>query len=46
MNELFTYGEHHATETVEQGDRNLGKEKSNGIDTTHCLARWKNYIVC
>ena len=34
MNELFTYGEHHATETVEQGDRNLGKEKSNGIDTT------------
>jgi iron complex outermembrane recepter protein len=34
MNELFTYGEHHATETIEQGDRNLGKEKSNGIDTT------------
>ena len=34
MNELFTYGEHHATETVEQGDRNLKKERSNGIDTT------------
>jgi iron complex outermembrane recepter protein len=34
MNELYTYGEHHATETVEQGDRNLAKEKSNGIDTT------------
>ena len=34
MNELYIYGEHHATETVEQGDRNLKKEKSNGIDTT------------
>ena len=34
MNELFIYGEHHATETIEQGDRNLKKEKSNGIDTT------------
>ena len=34
MNELYIYGEHHATETIEQGDRNLKKEKSNGIDTT------------
>jgi len=33
MNELYIYGEHHATETIEQGDRNLKKEKSNGIDT-------------
>ena len=34
MNELYIYGEHHVTETIEQGDRNLKKEKSNGIDTT------------
>jgi iron complex outermembrane recepter protein len=32
--ELFVYGEHHATETIEHGDRNLKDERSNSIDLT------------
>ena len=31
-NELFSYGTHHATETVEQGSRALDKERSTSID--------------
>lgn len=33
-NELFSYGHHHATETIEHGNRGLSKERSNSIDTT------------
>jgi len=32
--ELFVYGEHHATEIIEQGDRSLKSERSNAIDLT------------
>ena len=32
-NELYAFGHHHATETIEQGNRNLEKEKSYGLDT-------------
>ena len=32
--ELFVFGEHHATETIEHGDRNLKNERSNSIDVT------------
>lgn len=38
-NELYAYGHHHATETIEQGDRSLKKERSNGIDTQ---IKWQN----
>ena len=44
MNELYIYGEHHATETIEQGDRNLKKEKSNGIDTIITWQDGKNML--
>lgn len=30
--ELFAYGHHHATEIIEQGDRNLKVERSNSVD--------------
>tara|TARA_B110000196_G_scaffold75510_1_gene64820 strand:+ start:6533 stop:8635 length:2103 start_codon:yes stop_codon:yes gene_type:complete len=32
--ELFAYGHHHATETIEQGDRSLSEERSNSLDLT------------
>lgn len=32
--ELFVYGEHHATETIEHGDRELKSERSNTVDAT------------
>tara|TARA_B110000208_G_scaffold180756_1_gene230782 strand:- start:7045 stop:9138 length:2094 start_codon:yes stop_codon:yes gene_type:complete len=32
--ELFAYGHHHATETIEQGDRGLSEERSNSLDVT------------
>ena len=32
--ELFAYGHHHATETIEQGDRGLSEERSNSLDLT------------
>jgi iron complex outermembrane receptor protein len=32
--ELFVYGEHHATETIEQGDRNLKVERSHSAEIT------------
>ena len=37
--ELFVFGEHHATETIEHGDRNLKAERSNSIDVT---LNWAN----
>ncbi|MEK9771140.1 MAG: TonB-dependent receptor [Nitrosomonadales bacterium] len=37
--ELFPYGHHHATETVQKGSLNLDTEKSNTIDLQ---LRWKN----
>jgi len=37
--ELFVYGEHHATEIVEQGSRSLKDERSNSIDLT---LSWKS----
>ena len=38
-NELYSYGHHHATETIEQGSRDLKKERSNTIDTQF---KWSN----
>ena len=32
--ELFVYGEHHATETIEHGDRTLSDERSNSAEVT------------
>jgi len=40
--ELFVYGEHHATETIEHGDRNLKDERSNSIDLTLSWANQGN----
>jgi iron complex outermembrane receptor protein len=37
--ELFVFGEHHATETIEHGDRNLKNERSNSVDVT---LNWAN----
>ena len=34
QDELFVYGEHHATEIIEQGSRVLKDERSNSIDAT------------
>ena len=39
QDELFVYGKHHATETIEHGDRNLKDERSNSIDAT---LSWEN----
>jgi len=38
-NELYSYGHHHATETIEQGSRDLKKERSNTIDAQF---KWGN----
>ena len=38
-NELYSYGHHHATETIEQGSRDLKKERSNTIDAQF---KWSN----
>ena len=38
-NELYAFGHHHATETIEQGSRDLKKENSNTIDAQF---QWKN----
>jgi len=38
-NELYAYGHHHATETIEQGSRDLKKERSNTIDAQF---KWSN----
>ena len=40
--ELFVFGEHHATETIEHGDRNLKNERSNSIDVTLSWANQGN----
>lgn len=40
--ELFVYGEHHATEIIEHGDRTLKDERSNSIDVTLSWAREEN----
>jgi iron complex outermembrane recepter protein len=39
QDELFVYGKHHATETIEHGDRNLKDERSNTVDAT---LGWEN----
>ena len=38
-NELFAYGHHHATETIEQGSRDLKRERSNTMDAQF---KWSN----
>ena len=38
-NELFAYGHHHATETIEQGSRDLKRERSNTLDAQF---KWSN----
>ena len=38
-NELYSYGHHHATETIEQGSRDLKRERSNTIDAQF---KWSN----
>ena len=38
-NELYSFGHHHATETIEQGSRDLKKERSNTIDAQF---KWSN----
>ena len=38
-NELYSYGHHHATETIEQGSRDLKRERSNAIDAQF---KWSN----
>ena len=38
-NELFAYGHHHATETIEQGSRDLKRERSNTVDAQF---KWSN----
>ncbi len=44
--ELFAYGHHHATETIEQGDRGLSEERSNSLDLTlNWAGENKNIIV-
>jgi len=44
--ELFAYGHHHATETIEQGDRGLSEERSNSLDMTlNWKGENKNIIV-
>jgi iron complex outermembrane recepter protein len=42
QDELFVYGKHHATETIEHGDRNLKDERSNTIDATLSWANQGN----
>ena len=39
QDELFVYGQHHATETIEHGDRRLKDERSNTVDAT---LGWEN----
>jgi iron complex outermembrane receptor protein len=41
-NELYSYGHHHATETIEQGSRDLKRERSNTIDAEF---KWSNQIT-
>ena len=38
-NELYAYGHHHATETIEQGSRDLKRERSNTVDAQF---KWSN----
>ena len=40
--ELFVFGEHHATETIEHGDRNLKAERSNSAEVTLSWANQGN----
>jgi len=40
QDELFVYGKHHATETIEHGDRRLKDERSNTVDAT---LGWENH---
>ena len=40
--ELFVYGEHHATETIEHGDRTLSDERSNSAEVTLSWANQGN----
>lgn len=37
--ELFVYGEHHATEIIEHGDRTMKDERSNSVDVS---LSWEN----
>ena len=41
-NELYSYGHHHATETIEQGSRDLKKERSNTVDAEF---KWSNQKI-
>ena len=41
-NELYAYGHHHATETIEQGSRDLKKERSNTVDAEF---KWSNQKI-